>query len=114
MFGKRLKRKKREALTQVEDIYRSLPVDVQEYSFFTRSSHPQVWDEIDRQSLEDRVLSSCEEHQIGMPFSFVQDAQYSLKVDDYRKAIYIVVGESDFDFSKMVHYEDWINPSQLE
>ena len=114
MFGKRLKRKKREALTQLEDIYRSLPVDVQEYSFYTRSSHPQVWDKIDRKSIEEIVLDSCEYHQIGMPFSFVQNAQYSLKVDDHRKAIYVVVGEDEFDFSKMAHYEDWINTSKSE
>ncbi|VUD67645.1 hypothetical protein TDB9533_03907 [Thalassocella blandensis] len=78
------------------------------YKFYT-NGHPYVWDEV---SLYDAIklieLSVTGAH--GVP---IDPPVYSIKIDEDKKNIYIVPHKVAYDFSKLKHYQEWLD-SQRE
>jgi len=73
-----------------------------EYSFYT-TGHPYVWVSINYQDALKHLVNACRGHK-GIPIAAV----YSLKIDEDRKHVYLVCGIDNFNFSKLMHYDEWL------
>lgn len=91
-----------ENMAVLEKQYPAVFTSGTEYSFYS-TGHPYVWVGISYEDAVKLLVNACRGFQ-GYP----QPAQYSLKVDSNRKRAYLVSGERDFNFSKLMHYDEWI------
>ena len=80
----------------------------EEYSYFT-NNHPYVWGEVSRDELSKLIKFSATGPR-GVPYD---PPIYSSKIDQENKKFYFVPHRTKFDFSKLMHYQEWLE-SQTE
>lgn len=74
------------------------------YSYFT-NNHPYVWGEVDH----DELMGLIEMSATGIRRIPVDPPNFCSRVDEERKRFYFVYHKRDFDFSTLMHYQEWLD-----
>ena len=95
---------KHEAEEKLEKDLSGLKYAIEEYQFYT-VGHPYVWVNSNREQMLKAVKNSCYGFQ-----GTAQPAQYKMKIDEEKKAIYYVAsGTAKLEFGDLKHYQEWID-----
>ena len=85
-------------------------LDVDKFRFYT-TGHPYVWVSSSKEDMVDNIQASCEKNNDD-GLTYYGPARYSLKVDKDNFAIYYTTSSRDYDFSRLMHYQEWLNSEE--
>jgi hypothetical protein len=79
---------------------------VDTYECFT-NNHPHVWGKVNYRELKEKTIASPHLDGKNLIMFFMFGDEFSLKVDEKQKFIYVAVGTDSFDWDSLCHEEEW-------
>ena len=94
---------------KLDTIYRSLKHGPETYKFFI-NQHQLYWVNVSKTEIEEKIFAQCDKT-FGTPFFAVKDsrvAEFSYRVDEQKKFVYFVPGQTDYDFENcnLIHHDN--------
>lgn len=105
--NKRISESKQAVKEAFATFEKNLRSSVSGYQAYT-NNHPYVWGEADYKELYQSILDSARWSLRPNSAWPHRASEFSLRVDEERMAIYVAIGYSDFDWSSLYHYQEWL------
>lgn len=74
------------------------------YTFYT-NNHPYVWGEISQDDVAKLIKFSA----TGAHHTPLDPPIYSIKIEREQKKVYLIPHKRTFDYSKLMHYQEWLD-----
>ena len=101
----KINRSNREALAKLNKLEAEIECDISEYKIYT-TGHPYTWSEVTYDKKFDYIINSSG-WDLYIPW-WHKACSFVTKVDEHNKFIYIVTNREKFDWSKLQHYDQWL------
>ena len=91
------------------DFEKELNHKVEEYTCYS-TGHPYTWSQVTYAEKVNELMESI--HWTRFLPHWTGPATYSIKKDEEKRFIYIVSGEDDYDWTSLLHYEEWLESNK--